>query len=71
MDFGASNKSGTCLWCGRKLRPSPYRDDKSRVGYLGMGYFCTLGCGWQFGVATARLGQRLKPASPAKPPEGG
>lgn len=53
---------GNCHWCGRKLRHNtdlegnraekagPYQDDN----------FCTLNCGYRFGVQMADNGHRLK-----------
>lgn len=32
-----------------------------KPGYLGNGFFCTLGCGESFGLAMARNGRRLEP----------
>jgi len=29
-------------------------------GYRGQGYFCTMTCGWRFGLVMARTGCRLK-----------
>jgi hypothetical protein len=74
--FGYRGKSGTCLWCGRKLRFEQVLDDtpgaKGRTAYdvptqraetpgaYQNGFFDTQGCGFQFGVANAKDGRRYK-----------
>jgi len=58
--FGASNTDRTCLWCGRTLK----RHRWARTPHLGDyqdDAFCTLRCGYAFGVNAARLGLRLEP----------
>lgn len=50
--FGPSNKPGTCLWCGTKLRQD---------GYYQRGFFCTASCGFRFACRLAELGRRFKP----------
>jgi hypothetical protein len=52
---------GRCLWCGGPLRKPPGLSD---VGYSGRGHFCTLGCGWHFGLWFARQGRRLTSSEP-------
>jgi hypothetical protein len=63
--FGASNDLGTCRWCGRKLRPYPYRDEPwaqgQELGGYGDNHFCGLRCGYEFGLRFAELGKRLEP----------
>lgn len=58
-DFAATNQPDTCLWCGRKLHGAvPCFPEYA--GYDDDGYFCTLRCGYRFGVRMAELGKRLK-----------
>lgn len=55
--FGATNKPGTCRWCGRKLRSPvhiPKDRAKSRRGDYGDDTFCGLRCGYQFGLALSK-----------------
>lgn len=61
--FGATNKPGTCLWCGAKLRGELYKKPgpDRRLGDYGDGFVCGLRCGYQLGVMFARLGRRLMP----------
>jgi len=64
----ASNKAGTCLWCGHKLRRESKHKAKAykreqQLGDYGDGYFCGLRCGFQFGEAFANFGRRLNPRS--------
>ena len=74
--FGASNRIGTCLWCGNKLRKYRYRvgglSDKrfgtkahpdAQLGDYGDNVFCGLGCGYEFGLELARHGRRLEAKS--------
>jgi hypothetical protein len=56
-----TSKPGTCLWCGRKLRlakAAQFRGTTNRGDY-GDNAFCTLRCGYQFGVAMAKNDRRL------------
>ena len=63
-----SNEPGTCNWCGRKLRPYPFRDARWRegqgkeLGGYGDNHFCGLRCGYLFGVQFAQWGHRIKMA---------
>ena len=73
--FNPSNKRGTCLHCGRKLRwikrtftqgprevPIPVGERPNRyakAGDYGDGFFCGLRCGYQFGVLAAQHGNRF------------
>lgn len=63
--FDYDGQEGTCLWCGRKLRPYPHRnadynkDSGKELGDYGDGHFCGLRCGYAFGVRLADLGRRL------------
>lgn len=59
--FNASNKPGTCLWCGRKLRPWGAPDADLGTGYAGTGHFCSLSCGFRFAVDMAKSGKRFVP----------
>lgn len=74
--FGATNKPGTCKWCGRKLRrplqafdtqdrfiPKGQRTTPvySKPGDYGDGHFCGLRCGYQFGRTMADGGRQFKP----------
>lgn len=70
-DFGATNEADTCLWCGCKLyRSGAFRElgetgpkkfsFDGRKGYRGSGLFCSLNCGYGFGLSAARGGVRLK-----------
>lgn len=54
-----TNESGTCLWCGRKLRRNTR--DPEHFGDYADNAFCGLRCGYAFGVIAARNGFRLKP----------
>ena len=58
--FAASNKPGTCCWCGRKLRQQRYVDDPTKRGDYGDGFFCGLRCAYLFAVWFARQGRRIK-----------
>lgn len=74
--YDPSNKPDTCLWCGIRLEHKPiYRRNaagrllwpkrivgyRERGGYDENNLFCTLACGYQFGLAFAQAGQRLQP----------
>jgi hypothetical protein len=56
-----TNAPGTCLYCGARLVPWPYASGAGGDGYRGQGHFCTLSCGWCFGLVVARDGRRLTP----------
>jgi hypothetical protein len=62
--FHATNKAGTCAWCGWRLRKEPHGNS---LGGYGDGLFCGLNCGYRFAVAIARSGQRLQPKK--EPPQ--
>lgn len=51
QSYGYRGQPGTCLWCGRKLRKQ--WDFCTDVGYQSNGKFCTLRCGFRFGVVMA------------------
>lgn len=54
VDKPRTNEPGTCLFCGAKLQ------DPWRSGHFGRGNaFCTLDCGYRFGLACAASGVRL------------
>lgn len=62
--FNYAEVPGTCLWCGRKLRPYRFRDkslprEEWPLGDYGDGHFCGLTCGYRFGKRLADLGKRL------------
>jgi len=65
--FGPSNRPGTCLWCGARLRAYRFRDllepnginSDARGGYADDS-FCGLRCGYEFGLAMVRNGHRLQ-----------
>lgn len=73
--FNPSNRPGTCLYCGHKLRwikrsftegPRgvliPIRERPNlyrKPGDYGDGFFCGLRCGYQFGVLAAGHGNRF------------
>lgn len=65
MPFHATNKPGTCLWCGYKLPNYQFGEGR---GYQGNNFFCTAGCGFAFAVRMAELGHRFK-AMDTDPPE--
>jgi len=58
--FNRTNNHGTCLWCGTKLAPPSYGKKDGRLGPYRDNAFCTLRCGYAFGVTMARLGERLR-----------
>lgn len=60
--FNSENKSDYCLWCGNKLKKDIYVQQHypGQLGYKGNGAFCSLRCGFNFGVTTAANGTRLK-----------
>lgn len=60
-DSKRTNEEGTCLYCGARLHPTPYHAEPGATGYRGQGYFCTMTCGWRFGLAFAGNGRRLTP----------
>jgi hypothetical protein len=55
--FNPSNKPGTCLYCGWKLR----KEHDGSLGRWGRGFFCTGTCAEYFAHAAARNGYRFKP----------
>jgi hypothetical protein len=63
-----TNKAGTCLYCGRRLRkaPAPYGAEGYRGDYADNA-FCGLRCGYSFGVALAAHGRRLVETTEAQP----
>jgi hypothetical protein len=56
-----TSKPGTCLWCGKKLRlaKAARQFNTSNRGDYGDNAFCTLRCGYCFGVGMAKLGKRF------------
>jgi hypothetical protein len=62
--YHATNEPGTCLWCGHKLRQ---KKGHEKPGDYGDGHFCGLRCAYQFGVAMADPGRRLRAMD--SPPE--
>lgn len=71
--YDPSNQEDTCLWCGADLpHPKRYHGRNGRGvptnlhpvevgGYESNGFFCTIGCGYQFGLTFAKQGRRLAP----------
>ena len=51
--FGYKGRIHTCRWCGDKLRPE---DKGGAGGYRDNGIFCSIRCGYQWAVRTARRG---------------
>jgi hypothetical protein len=74
--FKPSNMLGTCLWCGREIKP---HDGRTGVKFekqpgvtlvgicYGTPYFCTLTCGLQFAHTQAANGRRLQHQQRAEP----
>lgn len=62
-----TSNSGTCLWCGKQLRlaKSATLFKTSHRGAYGDNAFCTIRCGYCFGVAMAMNGDRLKEGTEA------
>ena len=56
-----TSQPGTCLWCGKKLRlaRSARLFNTAHRGHYGDNAFCTLRCGYCFGVGMAKLGKRF------------
>lgn len=61
-----SYNSGECAQCGHRFNPTKLHRtivNKTPIfdapGYMGNGQFCTLRCGYQFGLCCARSGERL------------
>jgi len=63
--FSRTNEPGTCLYCGAKLRAPTYGKPGDGEGVALGAYmdnaFCTLRCGYRFGVTAAQLKFRLMP----------
>lgn len=63
--FGATNEERTCLWCGDKLRRTSERTRRAfkwpedTFGDYGDNMFCTLRCGYKFGVESAKADVRF------------
>lgn len=64
--FDPSNQPDTCLWCGRKLRAYRFRDllepngiNPDARGAYADDSFCSMRCGYEFGLAMVRNGHRL------------
>ena len=62
-ECGATNEPETCIWCGRKLRGKKtwLFERYGKLGDYADGYFCTLRCGYDFGLTLATKGERLRP----------
>jgi hypothetical protein len=69
-DGRPSNRAGTCLWCGDELRAhyvhewpvgqaEPSSTTLAGYGYSGESAFCSLRCGYSYGLTLARGGHRL------------
>jgi hypothetical protein len=59
---GDPRAAGACLWCGCKLRINGRRTKFLEVptaGDYADGAFCTMRCGYAFGVASAISGTRF------------
>jgi len=56
-----TSQPGTCLWCGKKLRLAKAArfSNTSHRGDYGDNAFCTLRCGYCFGVGMAKEGKRF------------
>jgi len=56
-----TSQPGTCLWCGKKLRLARTARlfNTAHRGHYGDNAFCTLRCGYCFGVGMAKLGKRF------------
>ena len=61
-NIGMTNESSTCLWCGSKLKPWIEDEPERGLGYFGDDVFCTLRCGWQFGLWFAVRDYRIEVA---------
>jgi hypothetical protein len=61
IEINRTNEPDTCLYCGEKLKEAKYSPKTGNKGYANRGYFCTLTCGWRFGVAAAKHGFKLQP----------
>lgn len=51
----------TCAYCGKPLPYYQYHDiakTPSDRGYVGNGIFCTLRCGYKFGITAYKAGLR-------------
>ena len=68
--YKPSKRADTCRWCGQKLRwptcaftpdgkyisnPKDRSKQYKKPGDYGDGFFCGLRCGYQYGVAFAKL----------------
>jgi hypothetical protein len=56
-----TNEPGTCLWCGNKLKRAPHRPDA--LGPYADNSFCSMQCGYEFGITAVVLHFRLEPRS--------
>jgi hypothetical protein len=58
-------KRTTCLECGKRLKPYPYRDADKRPGQEFGGYgdnlFCGLRCGFRWAVMEANRLEKKRP----------
>jgi hypothetical protein len=50
LPFDASNRVGTCRWCGDRLQDGGFAEDNC---------FCTMECGYLFGLTHAQQGHFL------------
>lgn len=57
---GAVHDPPRCLLCGEKLRRDRHLGDKG-FGRYADNAFCSMRCGYVFGVLMAKFGHRLKP----------
>ena len=60
-----TNAPGTCLYCRAKLGKSRTGRPAEDRGDYADNAFCTLRCGYSFGVIMAKGGKRLIPWPPA------
>jgi len=67
---GDPGAPGACFWCGTKLRLAKVANHPTIDGYrtargdYGDNAFCTLRCGYSFGVELAIRGHRLRLMKP-------
>ena len=50
-------KRPKCVYCGKRLPIYPWSSDRARYGYNAHGVFCSLSCGYYYGLAAAGGGK--------------